>query len=67
MALTCVNGVMECTGCMDCMPDDPQYDCPVCGAELGFDDAVYRDGDGDVIGCCECVESVSAGAALMED
>ena len=52
---------------MDCMPDDPQYYCPVCGAELGFDDAVYRDGDGDVIGCCECVESVSAGAALMED
>ena len=32
------------------------YLCPVCGEELNFDDKVYRNCGGEVIGCQHCVD-----------
>ena len=36
--------------------EEPMYLCPVCGEELNFDDKVYRNCGGTVIGCQHCVD-----------
>lgn len=32
------------------------YYCPNCGEELNFDDRVFQDGHGQVIGCEFCID-----------
>ena len=40
--------------------------CPVCGAELSFDDAVYTSfGIDRVVGCCYCLHRHYAGDFLI--
>ena len=34
----------------------PMWRCPECGEELNFDDKVYRDHGGCVIGCQHCID-----------
>lgn len=41
--------------------EEPMYRCPVCGEELNFDDKVYVNCAGRVVGCCMCLEEESAG------
>lgn len=41
--------------------------CPRCGAELAFDDKVYRTLNRVVIGCENCLEEECAEDALEED
>ncbi|MCM1439196.1 MAG: hypothetical protein NC131_08340 [Roseburia sp.] len=43
-------------------PDYPI--CPICGAEC---DTIYKDRDGTIFGCDECVSSVDAWDALSGD
>jgi hypothetical protein len=40
--------------------EEPMYLCPVCGEELNFDDKVYRNCGGTVIGCQHCIEEDDA-------
>ena len=40
--------------------EEPMYRCPVCGEELNWDDKVYRNCSGRVIGCVECIEIMDA-------
>lgn len=36
-------------------PDEPRHYCPVCGEET---DIVYRDQNGYIVGCPNCVDEV---------
>jgi hypothetical protein len=63
MGFMCINGGIECDGCMDCKPD-PHYYCPVCGEEVC--EAVFVDKDGDVIGC-ECCAEMKSPHEVFED
>lgn len=58
MSLACIHGG-ECTGCMGCEHEN-SYICPVCGEPLAYDDTVYKDGHGSVIGCRFCVTTAYA-------
>lgn len=62
MAMTCISGSKECSGCMACHEDREVYQhCPMCGHILDSDDMVYRlREDAEVVGCEHCVESVFA-------
>lgn len=42
----------------------PMWHCPVCGEELNFDDKVYRNCGGEIVGCCMCLEEKDAEDAL---
>ena len=56
MAMICVNGARECTGCMACQPDPEPVYCPVCGEETT--EYLYKDKSGDVVGCENCITQV---------
>lgn len=36
--------------------EEPMYVCPVCGDPLNYDDKVYRNIGGEIIGCKFCIE-----------
>lgn len=40
--------------------------CPVCGEDLNFDDKVYVNCAGIVVGCCCCLDEYSAGETLED-
>ena len=42
-------------------PKPVEYRCPVCGEEC---ETVYRNAQGEIVGCNECVERVDAWEAL---
>ena len=45
-------GIRGWNGFSDCEPELPSPSCPACGSEA---ERFYTDGDGDVIGCEECI------------
>jgi hypothetical protein len=54
MAYHCIKGYKdECDGCGECN-DNRTPICPVCGEEVY--ESVYKNTEGDVIGCENCVE-----------
>ena len=59
MAMVCVNGSSECTGCMQC-EEEKEYYCPVCGEKLEWDEQVYVVNGNEIIGCENCIETMSA-------
>lgn len=51
-------------GMVDYRETEPvEYRCPVCGEEC---EAIYRNAQGETVGCNECVERVDAWEALSE-
>lgn len=50
-------------------PPEPevQYRCPVCGEELNYDDKVYRTCNGEIVGCCMCLDEDAAGDVMDEN
>lgn len=55
MAMICVYDGRECDGCMRCQSDpDPIY-CEVCGKEV---ERIYKNADGDVVGCDNCIREI---------
>ena len=44
--------------------ETPMLICPVCGDELNPDDTIVRSIGGRIIGCCMCLDIVSAEVAL---
>ena len=56
MALMCINGNRECTGCSACQNErERTYYCPICGEEIF--ETVFVSDDGEVIGCENCVKT----------
>lgn len=55
MAMICVNGCRECDGCMACQHDPEPICCEVCGKEV---EHLYKNADGDVVGCDNCIRKV---------
>ncbi len=56
MALVCVTGCRECTGCMVCRETQDEPVCPLCGSTRC--DYLYRR-DGEIIGCEDCIRRES--------
>ena len=54
MALPCIHGGGECSGCMACQVDEVKY-CPECGAE---DPEWFYIGSSGTIGCEKCISQV---------
>lgn len=52
MALTCVNGARECTGCGACGAEEERV-CPYCG-DWQMEEIFYREGE--IIGCSSCIK-----------
>lgn len=63
MAMICVNGARECTGCQDCYTEPKSFHCPMCGAVLDYGDTIYfvREND-EIIGCENCIGTKNADA-----
>lgn len=59
MALTCVDGGKECTGCMGCCEDSKPMYCPMCHTPLGRQDRVFLLPNGEM-GCESCVVMMTA-------
>lgn len=57
MAMICINGARECTGCMACQPEPTPPVCPICDEET---DTYYYDKDGELVGCGECIHTKDA-------
>lgn len=55
VAMICVNGCRECTGCMQCQADPEPIYCDVCGKEV---EHLYKNEAGDVVGCDRCIKVV---------
>ena len=64
MAMSCISGARECDGCGRCFREFAES-CPVCGAELAPDDALYRH-LGATLGCSYCIEPIPAWEAAEE-
>ena len=62
MAMVCINGSRECTGCMNCLDEEVRaFYCPVCGKKIYEDSAVYIDKrSDDIIGCARCIRVADA-------
>ncbi len=45
---------------------DAPFECPVCGAELGWGDKLYFDVGGNLAGCDECITTKYAEDYLGE-
>lgn len=58
MAYMCVNGNRECNGCLECKKEWSQEKtfCPVCDWELEKGEKMYKDIDGNYVGCQHCIE-----------
>ena len=58
MAMICVKGKGECTGCMSCYEhEEKKLYCPVCGRRINYDEQVYIDKQSDeILGCERCVK-----------
>ena len=41
-----------------------EYHCPVCGEELQYDDKVFENCAGEIVGCCKCLVERDAEDAL---
>lgn len=54
MAMICIRGG-ECTGCMACHSDPEPVHCEICGKEVEY---LYKDKDGDVVGCDNCISKI---------
>ncbi len=46
--------------------EDTRWRCPVCHEELNYDDKVYVNCAGTVVGCCCCLDEEAAGETLEE-
>lgn len=46
------------------LPEQIYYVCPSCGNELGYDDRIYINQAGEIIGCYRCVSEDCAGDYL---
>lgn len=44
-------------------PEPVEYRCPVCGEEC---ESIYRNAQGEIVGCDNCVETLDAWEALDE-
>ena len=55
MAMHCVNGCRECTGCMACYKEPDPIHCDICGEEVEY---LYKDKTGNVVGCDNCIKQV---------
>lgn len=55
MALSCVYGGSECTGCMRCQEESEEVRCPVCGQVA---EKLYKDLYDEVVGCDVCIREV---------
>jgi hypothetical protein len=44
-----------------------RWRCPVCGEVLNYDDKVYVNCSGTVVGCCCCLDEYAAGDVLEEN
>jgi len=62
MAMVCVNGARECTGCMTCQErQDPV--CPECNKPC---DTYYFNVYGSIIGCDQCIRAEDAWPVEVE-
>jgi len=57
MAMTCITGARECSGCTMCQRDYEPPTCPVCGKEM---ETLYSDIYGEIVGCDRCIRAVDA-------
>ncbi len=60
MAMVCVSGGRECSGCGRCSQQEQIYICPACGEELNEADTVYTDSFGNITGCEYCISRAQA-------
>lgn len=66
MAYMCIQGNRECTGCKYCMrtfPKEPVC-CPICDSEIERGEKIYKDIDGNYVGCQHCIEIEIHGGVL---
>ncbi len=54
MALLCVRGSGECSGCMKCQKQKAVYECDCCGEEIYENEKYYQVDDKRF--CINCVE-----------
>ena len=51
---------------LDPPEEGTRWRCPVCGEELNYDDTVYVNCAGNVVGCCCCLDEEAAVETLEE-
>lgn len=61
MAMICKYGGRECDGCQNCIEEEPNIHCPICGSMLDYCDTVYYSREDDeILGCENCIGTKSA-------